>query len=333
MLLKIIRLLSVAASLAFMALITTACANTIDNHDEAKFRGWLMNFSKDAKQQGISDATIYTFLENAKYLPQVIKLDRKQPDTTKTFDEYLKGLITAKRIKEAREQLAENKTLLEEIGNKYKVQPRFIVALWSIESNFGKNTGSFDVVNSLATLAYEGRRAAFFKSELIKALKILDDGHIHFDDMKGSWAGAMGQTQFMPSSYLKMSVDYDNDGKRDIWQTKADVFASIANYLATTGWDDNATWGREVKLPKNFSNALIGKTIVKPLTEWQKLGVKKADGSDLITKNNLNASIIKPEQDKDRAYLIYSNYKTILDWNRSLYFATAVGLLSDSMIK
>jgi membrane-bound lytic murein transglycosylase B len=311
---------------------TVACAATTPpDYDKQKFRGWLVDFSKDAKQKGISDATIYEFLSSAEFLPKVIELDRKQPDTTKTFDQYLDNVVTTKKIKEAKKQYHENKALLDKIGKQYKVQPRFIVALWAIESDFGKNTGGFSVVNSLATLAYEGRRADFFRGELINALTVIDKKHIAYKDMKGSWAGAMGQTQFMPSSYLKMAVDFDKDGKSDIWQTKADVFASIANYLSKTGWDDNGTWGREIELPKNFNSALIGKTVEKSIKEWQNLGVRKIDGGNLSGKADLKASIIKPESDKDRAYIIYSNYRTIMDWNRSLYFATAVGLISDSV--
>jgi membrane-bound lytic murein transglycosylase B len=329
-----LRLLKLSFCFAAIIYATVACATTApDPYNQKHFRGWLVSFSQEAKQKGISDKTIYDFLNNAEFLPKVIDLDRKQPDSTKTFDQYVKSVVTEKMIKDANAQLKENKTVLDKIGKKYKVQPRFIVALWAIESNFGKNTGGFSVINSLATLAYEGRRAEFFRGELLNALTIIDEGHINYKDMKGSWAGAMGQTQFMPSSYIKMAVDFNNDGKSDIWQTKADVFASIANYLSQIGWDDQITWGREVKLSKEIDKSLIGKTVEKSLKEWQTLGVQKIDGGKLSGRSDVKASLIKPESDKDRTYIVYSNYKTVLHWNRSLYFATAVGLLSDGMIK
>jgi membrane-bound lytic murein transglycosylase B len=301
-------------------------------YDENLFRGWLVDFTKEAKQKGIGDKTIYKFMKDAEFVPRVIELDRRQPYKTKTFEEYLQTVVPDFRIQRARKKLKENERLLNEVSQKYGVQPRFIVALWAVESDFGRNMGGFTIVNALATLAFEGRRAEFFRKELFNALKIIDDGHIAFEDMKGSWAGAMGQTQFMPSSFLELAVDYNNDGKKDIWGTKADVFASIANYLSKRGWDDGTTWGREIKLPKNFSEGLIGRDVEKGLSEWQKLGVRKIDGGSLPKRADIKASIIKPEDDKKRAFLVYSNYKTVLKWNRSLYFATAVGMLSDGII-
>jgi membrane-bound lytic murein transglycosylase B len=192
--------------------------------------------------------------------------------------------------------------------------------------------GNVGVINALTTLSYDGRRSAYFRKELMAALKILDDGHIEHVDMKGSWAGAMGQPQFMPSSFLELAVDHDGDGKKDIWNNKNDVFASIANYLSKRGWDNSTTWGREVALPGNFDTSLIGKKVKKTLVEWQELGVRKSDGSNLPIRKDLQASIIKPEESKDKAYIIYSNYRTVLNWNRSLYFATAVGIVSDRII-
>lgn len=311
----------------------SAISNAEDiTYDKDHYRGWLVEFAEEAKQKGISDETLYKFLERAEFVPRVIELDRRQPYKTKTFEEYLTTVTPEFRRIQAKKKLRENKDILEKISKKYNVQPRFIVTLWAIESDFGRNTGGFDIVNSLATLAYEGRRAEFFKKELLNALQIIDEDHIKFEDMKGSWAGAMGQTQFMPSSFLELAVDYDKDGKRDIWGTREDVFASIANYLSKRGWDDKTTWGREVTLPKRFDKNLIGKDTEKTLEQWQKLGVRKHNGGNLPNRSDLTASLIKPEDDKDRTFLVYSNYKTVLKWNRSLYFATAVGLLSDGII-
>ncbi|PIR37438.1 MAG: lytic transglycosylase [Alphaproteobacteria bacterium CG11_big_fil_rev_8_21_14_0_20_39_49] len=301
-------------------------------YDEKLFHGWIVDFVEEAKQKGISEQTIYKFMKDVKFVPRAIELDRTQPYKTKTFEEYLQTVVPDFRVQRAKAMLKENEKILNEVSKKYGVQPRFIVALWAVESDFGRNMGGFTIVNTLATLAFEGRRAEFFKKELLDALKIIDEGHIAFEDMKGSWAGAMGQTQFMPSSFLELAVDHNNDGKRDIWGTKEDVFASIANYLSKRGWNDDITWGREVKLPKNFDEKLIGRDVEKGLSDWKKLGVRKADGGSLPQRADIKASIIKPEDDKKRAFLVYSNYKTVLKWNRSLYFATAVGMLSDGII-
>lgn len=316
---------------AMLALFILSGTPARAEYSEESFHNWLVSFSEEARQNGISEQTIYNFMQRAEFLPRAIELDRKQPDKTISFNKYLKLTIPQQRIKKANEKFKENEAVLRRIGKKYGVQPRFIVALWGKESDFGRNMGGFDVPNSLATLAYEGRRAEFFRKELLNALKIIDAGHVSFDQMKGSWAGAMGQTQFMPSSFLELAVDENGDGKRDIWGTKEDAFASIANYLSKRGWNDEQTWGRKVKLPQKFNSALIGKDIEKTLKEWQNLGVRKADGGNLPAKSNLKASLIRPEGNRNETYLIYDNYRVILNWNRSLYFATAIGILSDNI--
>ena len=221
--------------------------------------------------------------------------------------------------------------MLNRIGAQYGVQPRFIVALWGIETDFGRNTGGFGVITALATLAHDGRRSEYFRGELLNALKIIDAGHIAAGDMKGSWAGAMGQSQFMPSSFLSYAVDQNGDGRRDIWTTQEDVFASIANYLASVGWKDDQTWGRAVRLPQSFNQSLVGLETVKPIGAWQSIGVRRPNGTDLPTRQ-LSASIIQPDGAGTRAYMVYDNFRTTLKWNRSTYFALAVGRLSDSMI-
>ena len=184
------------------------------------------------------------------------------------------------------------------------------------------------MIASLATLAYDGRRSAYFRGELLQALIILNEGHITADAMVGSWAGAMGQSQFMPSSFLNFAVDFDGDNRRDIWTTKADVFASAANYLARSGWRDDQTWGREVRLPAGFELALADLDVVKRLSEWQALGVRRADGGDLPARD-LKASVVLPGGEGGPAFVIYDNYRTILKWNRSSYFAVSVGYLAD----
>jgi membrane-bound lytic murein transglycosylase B len=266
----------------------------------------------------------------------VIELDRKQPEFTLTFEEYLELVVPQARKDRARDRFKEHQTILKEIGEAYGVQPRFIVALWGIETDFGRVLGGFDVVPALATLAYDGRRSAYFRGELFHALRILDEGHITPDAMKGSWAGAMGQSQFMPSSFNHYAQDYNGDGRQDIWGTQVDVFASAANYLKRVGWKKDLTWGRKVRLPEtgaaSRANAMTlhdAKTW-KSLKEWGSLGIKRDDGADLPDRN-IKARLVLPGKANGPAYLVYENYEAILRWNRSNYFAIAVGTLSDSM--
>lgn len=302
----------------------TASAQSEDAH----FVKWLEGLRADALANGISQSTLDRSLVDVAPIPRIIELDRHQPESTTTFEKYQARIVNATRIKIGRERLAKHRELLTEIGDQFGVQPRFIVALWGIETNFGSFTGGFPVVHALATLAYDGRRSKYFRGELLKALQIIDEGHIEPADMKGSWAGAMGQSQFMPSSFLNFAHDYNGDGAKDIWNTQADVFASAANYLKGVGWNDDITWGRKVALPDGFDGSLISLDVVKSIGEWQALGVRRADGRDLPTRN-IPASILRPGGEGGQAFIIYDNYRAILRWNRSHYFAMAVGQLSD----
>jgi membrane-bound lytic murein transglycosylase B len=203
-----------------------------------------------------------------------------------------------------------------------------IVALWGVESTYGAYHGEFPVIAALATLAYDGRRAGFFRTELLQALKIVDHGDVTAERMTGSWAGAMGQNQFMPSSYHAYAVDYDHDGRRDIWTSLPDVFASIANYLAKAGWNDRYTWGRKVRLPSTIDGELAGLQQRKPLPEWQALGVRRDNGADLPVAS-LSASLLRTDEGQGPAYLVYDNFRVLMAWNRSTYFALTVGELAD----
>lgn len=295
-----------------------------------EFQTWLLNFRVEAAQAGISQRTIDAALTGLQPIEKVIQLDWKQPEKKMTFVHYKKGVVNPQRIRKGRELLQFHARELQWIEHTYGVAPQYVVALWGIETNFGANTGGFKVVDSLATLAWEGRRAAFFKTELLKALKIIDQGHIAAGDMKGSWAGAMGQNQFMPSSFFNFAVDGNGDGHIDIWNTDLDVFASTANYLAKSGWTPGQRWGRRVTLPKSFSADLVGPKIVKPLSYWKSLGVKSYGGDELPSEN-YSASIVAPDGVHGEAYVVYSNYQTIMSWNRSTYFATSVGLIADAL--
>jgi membrane-bound lytic murein transglycosylase B len=228
---------------------------------------------------------------------------------------------------------SEHKDLLLRIYNKYGVQPRFILALWGIETSFGTYTGSFNVIRSLSTLSHDLRRREFFTDELINALTIIDQGHITSDEMMGSWAGAMGQNQFMPSSFLNYATDFDKDGKKDIWSTLPDVFASSSNYLKESGWNDDLTWGREVMTTKSIPDNFITTSakeinISKSLSEWAALGILKKNGEKLPLRD-IQAYLVYPEGEEGRKFLVYENFKVIMKWNRSLFFGLSVGILSD----
>ncbi len=296
------------------------------------FGAWLQDIKQEALARGISEPLLDKAFNNLQPNPRVIRLDRAQPESTTSFTQYMKNTVNADRVQKGREKKREHAALLQMIGKEYGVQPRFILALWGKETSYGGFTGNHQVIRSLATLAYDGRRSAFFRSELLDALAIVDAGHITLDEMEGSWAGAMGQSQFMPSSFLEFAVDYNGDGKKDIWHDPADIFASIANYLKQSGWRDDLTWGRQVQLPEDFDMRLADGNHWKPLPRWQVLGVRRANGADLPTRN-IEAAVTLPSEPHEAAYIIYRNYDVLLDWNRSRYFATAVGVLSDRIGK
>ncbi len=297
---------------------------------EGNFEDWVKAFKSEATEKGIASSLVNQAFEGVAPIPRIIELDRKQPEGRMTFEEYRKKIVSQIRIQRGREMMAQHRDLLDEIGQHYGVQPRFIVALWGIETNYGQNTGGYSVVNALATLAFDGRRSQYFRTELLNAFKILEDRHIPLEAMKGSWAGAMGQCQFMPSSFLRLAVDYDGDGRKDIWNTPADVFASAANYLSQSGWRGNQTWGRQAKLPGSFSKKEASLKIKKSLASWQKIGVRRSNGSNLPLVN-IKGSILLPDGQGGPAFLVYENFRVIMKWNRSTYFATSVGLLADAL--
>lgn len=318
------KIISLIATAAFCAASSFAYANDVS------FESWLRDFRQEARNAGISESTLSS-LDGISEIDRVIELDRKQPESTVTFEQYIAKVINQTRINKAQELYDEHRDMLNRIGKKYGVQPRFIVALWGIESNFGGNMGGFNPIDALATLAYDGRRSEYFRGELLAALRIIDAGNTSYDEMKGSWAGALGQCQFMPSTFLHYAVDEDGDGRKDIWETQEDVFASIANYLRAIGWNDSETWGRAVSMHGALSSELLDIKKTKTLSEWSALGVTKRNGEALPEKV-VHASLIGVNKNNQKPlYLVYGNYKVLLKWNRSRYFATAVGTLADSI--
>jgi membrane-bound lytic murein transglycosylase B len=299
---------------------------------EGDFYSFLAGVRRDATAQGIRTATVDSALRSTQFLPHVIELDRKQPEQVLTFSEYLDKVVTPQRKEDARRELAANRPLLESIWRRYGVEPPIVVALWGLESDFGRITGNYSVISALATLAYDGRRSSYFRSELIAALRILDQGHIRIENMTGSWAGAMGQCQFMPSSFLSYAVDFDGDGRRDIWNDRADVLASIANYIGRLGWRGGESWGREVMVPPGLDPSIAGLELRRPTGEWGRLGVRSVDSRPLVGRES-EASLVLPEGVNGPALLVYDNFRVIMKWNKSTYFAASVGYLADSMVR
>lgn len=296
------------------------------------FKSWLNILRTDAENYGISKPVISKALpDTLSPIPRILELDRAQPEGSPDFDRYIKSAVSPQRVEKGREKIIAYRRLLTDVEAAYNVDRQVIVALWGIETMYGKNTGGYDVVNALATLAYDGRRGPYFRDELFKALKILDEGHVSLSRMKGSWAGAMGQSQFMPSSFFKFAVDYNKDGRRDIWNTEADVFGSTANYLALSGWKKGVPWGRKVRLPASIDRQLLGVNNVYSLQSWHDKGIRLPNGTAVPFEGEYQASIVQPGGQGTQAYIVYDNYRVIMLWNKSTYFATAVGLLADSL--
>ena len=295
---------------------------------EKSFENWIEELRIEASSLGISESTLVALDDLEAPLERVLELDNSQPEFVQTFTRYLSLRITPNQISRGQGLLQQHATLLEEVRQRYGVQPHYLVSFWAVESNYGRSTGGFSVLQALATLAYDPRRAEFFRRELLTALRIIDEGHIAASSMSGSWAGAMGQLQFMPSIFNQYGVDGDNDGRVDIWNSLPDIFHSAANFLSQSGWQGDERWGREVLLPRNFDFSLTGTSTRKSLQEWQDLGVTRVDGSP-IPIANMNASLILPAGAVGPAFLAYTNFRTTMTYNPSTFYALTVGHLAD----
>jgi membrane-bound lytic murein transglycosylase B len=298
------------------------------------FATWLQGMRQDAMAQGITAATLDAAFVGVQPIPHIIDLDHAQPELTLTFAEYIDRVAPQPRRDAAHQHYLDNQALLDEIGQRYGVAPRYIVALWGIETDFGQKIGNYSVIAALATLAYDGRRATFFRKELINALLIVQNDHVDPSTMIGSWAGAMGQSQFMPSSFLRFAVSYSGNGSPDIWNKPDDVFASIANYLASNGWKSTLPLGWAVTVPATVDSSLVGMPQKRPLADWAALGITRADGSPLIdaqTDSGLRAALLQHDGSTGPSFLVTDNFNVILRWNNSSYFALAVGYLANSV--
>jgi membrane-bound lytic murein transglycosylase B len=309
-------------------------------NDDARFTAFLEELKTEAVDRGISAAVAARALDGLTPLPVVVERDRGQAEAVLSIDDYVRRRLTPATVRRAREMAARHRSILQKVSKAYGVQPRYLVAVWGIESNFGRFTGVRPTVQALATLAFDGRRGTLFRSELFDALRIVERGHASLDDLKGSWAGAMGQPQFMPSSYLRYAEDFDGDGERDIWGNPADVFASIANYLKAYGWNGTATWGRAVRLPASAKEmaeragsrgegcrAERALTRRQSLAQWQAMGVRTASGGNL-PKAEGAASLLAAG---GKNYLVYGNYEAILGYNCANAYALSVAMLGDRL--
>lgn len=298
------------------------------------FADYVVQIKQEAVEAGFDADFVEQSFHDVQFHQKAVVADKNQPETKITLDKYLASRVPDWKVQKAVKLLNEHREVLKKIEQQYGVQARFIVALWGNESNFGSYMGKYPVISSLTTMAYEGRRESFFKKELFAALTILQQGHITQDKFLGSWAGAMGQSQFMPTSFLAYAVDFDGDGKKDLWGDNADVFASIANFLKSEGWDEKLTWGRQVQLPEGFDLGLAGlsKDAQRPLSEWQAEGVRRYNGDNLPAVD-INAALIAPDGPDGRIYLTYNNFQTLMRWNRSSYFGVSIGYLSDRIKK
>jgi membrane-bound lytic murein transglycosylase B len=292
------------------------------------FEAFLDGIRAEARRDGVSAATLDRALAGIQASQRVLELDRRQPEFTQTWEQYRDARLSQSRIEAGRRANADNQATLAAVQQRFKVTSRVVVAIWGLETNYGGFTGNFNTIESLATLAWDGRRSAYFRNELLAALKILDAGHISPDRMRGSWAGAMGHPQFMPSNFDRLAVDMDGDGRRDIWQSRPDALGSIAHYLARSGWREEELWGREVTLPAGFDPDEARRDNAKPLRHWVRLGMRRGDGQPLPALD-LPTAILLPGGPGGQAFAIYPNFNVIRRYNPSNYYALVVGMLSD----
>ncbi|WP_094707615.1 lytic murein transglycosylase [Hahella sp. CCB-MM4] len=292
------------------------------------FEQCVVGLQDTARNQGISPQTVDQVLAKVNYLDKVIELDRRQPEFTTPFSEYLGLRVTEQKVKKGRELYHQYRDLLQRVTRETGVPGHYLVAFWGLETNFGTYFGKMSTLDSLATLACDPRRSEYFTQELMSALKIIDSGDIEPERMQGSWAGALGHVQFMPSVFLKYARDADKDGTRDLWGSVPDAMLSAGTFLKGIGWKPQLRWGREVLLPKDFNYRLAGLGQTKSLAEWKELGLTDAFGRSLANVN-IQASLLVPAGHAGPAFLVYDNFEVIMRWNRSEYYALAVGHLAD----
>jgi membrane-bound lytic murein transglycosylase B len=308
--------------------VGSAPASTAANPptNDAAFADWIAQFSVRARAAGIDEATLHLAFDDVRMMSRVVALDQSQPEFTRAVWDYLDSAVSAQRVTRGQEKLLAMRPVIDAAAARYGVPAEILVAIWGIESNFGRNTGDIPTIDALATLGFEGRREAWASSQLLAALKILQNHDIARAQMLGSWAGAMGQTQFLPSVYLAYAVDADGDGRRDIWGSDADVMASTANFLASSGWQANQPWGWEVSLPPGFDYALADAKLRRSNADWGSLGVQTVGHAALPL--GVDSSLLLPAGARGPAFLVGPNFRVILRYNNATSYALAVSLLA-----
>jgi len=316
--------------LCFFTSFTSAQTDELQEYiasQEQSFASCLTEKANAALDAGVSKARVDSEFPKLQFVPRVIELDRSQPEFVSTFPDYFGKRVNQWRIDKGKEKHQEFKPFLDELTKKYGIPGHYLISFWGLETNYGGYKGKMSTLDSLATLACEPRRAAFFTKELFLALKLMDREGLSKDKMQGSWAGAMGHTQFMPSAYTNYAIDGDGDGIVNLWESEKDALASAAHFLWKLGWTPGLRWGREVSLPTGFDYSLAGKT-PKPLSEWAQLGILKTNGDSLATLD-IPARLIIPAGADGPAFLAYANFRTILRWNNSQFYGIAVGRLAE----
>jgi membrane-bound lytic murein transglycosylase B len=329
------RTIGIALALAGLAGCTVAPAQpasptVVSESVERDFARWIADLKALARSAGFSDATLHAALDGVQFLPRVIELDRAQPEFTRTVWEYLDTAVSPQRIARGQDMLLEVRAAADAAASRYGVPPEILVAIWGMESNYGSNYGDIPTIDALATLGFDGRRAEWARGQLLAALKILQTGDIDRARMVGSWAGAMGQTQFLPSNFLAYAIDADGDGRRDIWGSMADVMASTAHFLAREGWQRGQPWGAEVQLPPAFDLSRADDALRQPSAQWAAEGVRTAAGGELPSL--ADAAIMLPAGARGPAFMVGPNFRAILRYNNSTSYALAVGLLAQQLV-
>ncbi|GAB3468334.1 hypothetical protein GCM10011496_15220 [Polaromonas eurypsychrophila] len=301
----------------------------VDAERDQRFARWIADFSSSARAAGITDATLQSAFDGIRFIPRVTELDGAQAEFTRTVWDYLDSAVSTQRVVRGQDRLLQARPAVDPAATRYGVPAEILAAIWGMESNYGSNTGDIPTIDALATLGFEGRREAWARSQLLAALKILQNRDISRAQMVGSWAGAMGQTQFLPSNFLAYAVDADGDGRRDIWGSLPDVMASTANFLVRSGWQSGQPWGQEVRLPPGFDLALADGEQRRPAAVWAGLGVQTMDGSPLPAL--ADAALLLPAGARGPAFIVGPNFRTILRYNNSTSYALAVGLLAQAL--
>ncbi|HQN66084.1 MAG TPA: lytic murein transglycosylase [Methylophilus sp.] len=307
-----------------------ATSSQVFSGEKLAYSVWLRQLKQDAIDAGISKKTVKATFKDAKLLPKVVQMDRAQPEFISPFLVYLSRQVTPKKIEQGRHMLQEYAELLTSTETRYGIPPNILVAFWGMETNYGAHQGDFGLPSSLMTLAYDGRRASFFREQLIDVMRIVEAGHMPVQSMRGSWAGALGHMQFMPSTMLQHGVDADSDGKVDLKYSMPDAFASAANYLRNVGWKKNAPIMLEVRLPDGFDYAQAQLTLKRSTDEWTALGVSGFHGEELPKEER--AAILLPQGWQGPALMVFANFEVVMDWNRSVNYALSVAHLAENLI-